>query len=61
VVGTGGASLHPFEKRSAGSVVRNGRTFGVLKLTLHPKRYEWRFVGEAGSSFTDAGSASCHH
>jgi acid phosphatase type 7 len=60
VVGTGGASLHPFEKRSAGSVVRNGRTFGVLKLTLHPKRYEWRFVGEAGSSFTDAGSASCH-
>jgi acid phosphatase type 7 len=40
--------------------VRNRTTFGVLKLTLHPKRYGWRFVGEAGSSFTDAGSASCH-
>jgi calcineurin-like phosphoesterase family protein len=60
VVGTGGASLDPFEERSAGSVVRNGTTFGVLKLTLHPTRYDWRFVGEAGSSFTDAGSASCH-
>jgi acid phosphatase type 7 len=62
VVGTGGASLDPFEERRRGSVVRNGTTFGVLKLTLHPKRYDWRFVDEAGSlsSFTDAGSASCH-
>ncbi|MGH3033246.1 MAG: hypothetical protein ACRDON_01655, partial [Gaiellaceae bacterium] len=59
VVGTGGKSLVPFKERVPGSLIRNARTFGVLKLTLHPKSYDWRFVRESGSLFTDAGSADC--
>jgi hypothetical protein len=31
----------------------------VLQLTLHPTGYDWRFVPEAGKSFTDVGSAAC--
>jgi hypothetical protein len=33
----------------------------VLKLTLRPKGYEWRFLSaEFGSEFPDSGSARCH-
>lgn len=60
VVGTGGKSLVPIKRPSRGSVIRNDTTFGVLKLTLRPKSYEWQFVPEPGGSFSDAGSASCH-
>jgi acid phosphatase type 7 len=60
VVGTGGKSLVRFQKRSAGSVVQNGTTFGVLRLTLHPTRYDWQFVPEPESPFIDTGSAACH-
>jgi acid phosphatase type 7 len=60
VVGTGGKSLAPFQKRSAGSLIQNDTAFGVLKLTLHPKRYDWQFVPEPESSFVDVGSAACH-
>jgi hypothetical protein len=35
-------------------------TFGVLALTLHPTRYEWRFVPELGGAFTDLGQQMCH-
>ncbi len=42
------------------SEVRNGATFGVLKLTLHPDGYEWQFVPIAGQTFTGAGSEPCH-
>jgi len=45
---------------AAGSVLRNGDTFGVLELTLHPTSYDWRFVPEEGKTFTDSGSSSCH-
>jgi Ca2+-binding RTX toxin-like protein len=60
VVGTGGESLQGFRKRVIGSAARNARTFGVLKLTLHKRGYDWRFVPEQGKRFTDTGSASCH-
>ena len=60
VVGTGGSSLHPLGPPTAHSVSRNGSAFGVLKLTLRASGYDWRFVPEAGRSFTDAGSAGCH-
>jgi hypothetical protein len=60
VVGTGGKSLVPFQKRTVGSLARSDTTFGVLKLTLHPRRYDWRFVPEPESPFSDAGSAACH-
>jgi acid phosphatase type 7 len=44
----------------ANSEVHNDDTYGVLKLTLRPKSYEWRFVPVEGERFTDSGSARCH-
>ena len=46
--------------RLGGSQVAQNRTFGVLKLTLHPRRYGWRFVPIAGETWTDSGSGRCH-
>lgn len=60
VVGTGGKSHFPFVTKQANSQMRNADTYGVLVLTLHPKSYAWRFVPEAGATFTDSGSAGCH-
>ncbi|MCE7960642.1 MAG: hypothetical protein DYH06_22295, partial [Acidobacteria bacterium ACB2] len=44
VVGTGGIELRPFTTVRANSEVRDASSFGVLKLTLKPASYEWRFV-----------------
>jgi hypothetical protein len=60
VVGTGGEDLRPFGKPIANSEVRNDETFGVLELILLPTGYSWQFIPEAGDSFTDGGSDSCH-
>ena len=60
VVGTGGQSLTGLGTVAASnSVVFNGSTFGVLKLTLGSRGYTWEFVPVAGSTFTDAGSMDC--
>lgn len=58
VVGSGGASHYPTPAVQANSRKR-ATTFGVLRLTLAPGGYAWRFVGEAGERFRDAGSARC--
>lgn len=60
VVGTGGASAYAIVTPAPNSEVRNSGTHGVLKLTLYPDRYDWKFVPVSGSTFTDSGSASCH-
>ena len=60
VAGTGGRSLRPFAAPLPRSEVRNEDTFGVLKLTLHPNRYEWQFIPQAGKTFHDSGEGSCH-
>ena len=61
VVGTGGKSHYSLSASPlVNEEIRNGDTFGVLKLTLHPTSYDWRFVPEAGKTFTDSGSQSCH-
>ena len=60
VVGTGGRGHHPILDPIANSEVQNDETHGVLKLTLRPEGYEWRFVPVEGESFSDSGSASCH-
>lgn len=60
VVGTGGAELTGFPSVRANSEVRISNTWGVLKLTLHPERYDWQFVPVAGRSSSDAGSGACH-
>lgn len=60
VVGTGGKSHYSFGSILPNSEVRNSNTYGVLKLTLRAGSYEWQFVPEAGKSFTDSGSGTCH-
>jgi acid phosphatase type 7 len=60
VVGTGGRSHYGISALKANSEKRGTGTFGVLGLTLHDGSYDWRFVPEAGKSFTDSGTASCH-
>ncbi len=39
---------------------RHGRTYGVLKLTLHPDRNDWMFAPEQGKTFTDSGGTVWH-
>jgi 3',5'-cyclic AMP phosphodiesterase CpdA len=59
VVGTGGAHLYsPRAVQQNSEVVSS--TFGVLKLTLKAKSYEWQFVPISGKSFTDFGIGECH-
>jgi 3',5'-cyclic AMP phosphodiesterase CpdA len=60
VVGTGGKSHYAFSTLRPNSEVRNADTFGVLKLVLHPESYDWSFVPEAGGTFADSGSDTCH-
>ncbi len=60
VVGTGGASHYAFGTIEPNSQARNATTDGVLKLTLRPGSYEWRFVPEAGKTFADSGTTACH-
>jgi acid phosphatase type 7 len=58
VVGTGGRShyaLRPDPRRSAA----NDQTWGLLKLTLRPAGYSWRFLPVAGAHDGDAGSGRC--
>ena len=61
MVGTGGGKgTYPILDPIANSEVHNDDTYGVLKLSLHPKRYEWEFAPVEGESFTDSGAAQCH-
>jgi acid phosphatase type 7 len=61
VVGTGGKSLETaWGTIEPNSAARQRDTFGVLKLTLHSSSYDWEFVPEAGKTYTDTGSGSCH-
>jgi hypothetical protein len=62
VVGSGGKNSHREFASSArpNSEVRNSDTYGVLKLTLHAKSYDWEFVPEAGKKFSDSGTGTCH-
>jgi hypothetical protein len=58
VVGTGGRIHYPTLIPRPGSVVRNSNAFGVLRLTLRPADYDWKFL-PAGGAFTDAGTGRC--
>ena len=60
IVGTGGANHTSIAAIQTNSEVRNVDTFGVIKLTLHPDRYDWQFVPVAGKTFTDSGTTLCH-
>jgi acid phosphatase type 7 len=61
VVGTGGNHERAFaDQPQPNSEARMTGTFGVLKLTLHTRGYDWEFIPEAGKTFQDSGSGSCH-
>ncbi len=61
IVGTGGRSQGALAATPpANSEARNTGTYGVLKLTLHARSYDWQFIPIQGETFTDAGSQACH-
>jgi hypothetical protein len=60
VVGSGGAFYTGFATVVSNSVVRKSDVFGVLKLTLHPTSYDWTFVADPATPFTDSGTGNCH-
>jgi acid phosphatase type 7 len=59
IAGTGGKGHYALRADSRREAA-NDTTFGVLKLTLRPDGYDWRFVPEAGATYSDAGSSPCH-
>jgi len=59
VIGSGGRSHYDFGVPIANSEVRNGDTYGLLKLTLHSTSYSWEFIPEPGKTFTDSGNGPC--
>jgi hypothetical protein len=59
VVGTGGYSLYTRTSSQPNSEVWEGRTWGVLRLTLKSSSYNWEFVPVDGQVFRDSGSAPC--
>jgi acid phosphatase type 7 len=60
VVGTGGAFLSPMFFPKPQTEARDNSTYGVLKLTLHERSYEWEFLPVGGKGFTDKGRGDCH-
>ena len=57
VVGTGGYSLNTFQstQQAPNSEKQYADSYGVLKLTLHPTSYDWKFVAADGTT-PDSGS-----
>jgi hypothetical protein len=60
VVGTGGKNVYQPNSIQPNSLVRDGKTFGALKLVLNSNNYEWKFQPIVGQTFTDAGTDVCH-
>jgi calcineurin-like phosphoesterase family protein len=59
-VGTGGKEHYYLLSTQPNSQVRNVDTFGVLRLILRSDTYEWSFLPQAGRTFTDSGTGTCH-
>ena len=60
IAGTGGNSGGDLTNIFPTSELREGRTFGVLKLTLSAASYTWEFIPIAGQTFSDSGTEACH-
>ncbi|MEU8007194.1 DNRLRE domain-containing protein [Catellatospora sp. NPDC049111] len=60
VAGMGGAGFYGFGTIQPNSQARNSDTWGVLKFTLHSNSYDWQFVPQAGKTYNDSGTGSCH-
>lgn len=59
IVGTGGGGIHYIKDVAENSEVRQLQSYGVIKFTLYPDRYDWEFVTAKGQEFQDKGSARC--
>jgi hypothetical protein len=59
VVGTGGAPTRPAGVIQPNSEVRESNTYGVLRLSLRARSYDWEFLPVSGQSFRDLGTAQC--
>jgi hypothetical protein len=59
-VGTGGQHNTALVTEAPNSQVADDATLGVLRLTLHRDRYDWRYFSTPVGDFTDAGSTRCH-
>lgn len=53
IVGTGGRDHAGTPAKRAGSQVLNAKTFGILKMALHPTSFDWQFVPETATGFKD--------
>src|SRR3989442_2884356 len=60
IVGMGGQNLQKPAGPKPNSQVRNGTTYGVLKLALDTASYSWQFVPVAGQMFSNGGPSACH-
>ena len=61
LVGTGGKNHYRFFKFPKRLTdVRDAKSFGVLKLSLHADRYDWEFVPIEGDKFQDKGTSPTH-
>ena len=60
VVGTGGDNFSGFGTVVANSQVRKTGIFGVMKLNLHPDSYDWSFVADPSTPWSDSGTGACH-
>jgi hypothetical protein len=60
IVGTGGGGLYSAQRPFAPNSRVRSSTHGVLRLTLRPEGYSWRFIPVPGETFTDAGEGTCH-
>lgn len=59
LVGTGGSGVYQFKRIAPNSEVHDNSTYGVLKMTLKPGKYEWEFVAIGSQKFRDSGSGTC--
>jgi len=59
VVGTGGAQLEDFVTVAKNSKLRYVAGWGVLRMTLKPGMYSWKFVPVLGAPSADTGYANC--
>ena len=59
VAGTGGGVLRQFKATVPNSEFRHASVWGVLRLTLHPTRFDWEFLPTDGL-IADSGTSPCH-
>lgn len=59
MVGTGGRGHYDLGRPIRGSQRRIDNRFGVLRMVLHARSYEWRFVAGNGDVL-DRGGHACH-